>query len=70
MDPAKKSTDSSKRASPHLRSVSPLKRKLTKDDALNLIQEIYSKKFEDASRQIKMKNVVNEDFGIYVMRFA
>lgn len=32
------------------RSISPLKRKLSRDETLSLIQEIYSKKFEDASK--------------------
>ncbi|CAD8126155.1 unnamed protein product [Paramecium sonneborni] len=74
VDPSRKSIEQIKRASPHqktpTRCVSPLRRKFTREDAINLIQEIYSKKFDDASKQLKMKNVVNEDFGVYVMRFA
>ncbi|CAD8105178.1 unnamed protein product [Paramecium primaurelia] len=74
VDPTRKSIEQIKRASPHqrtpTRSVSPLRRKFTREDAINLIQEIYSKKFDDASKQLKLKNVVNEDFGVYVMRFA
>ncbi|CAD8124819.1 unnamed protein product [Paramecium sonneborni] len=74
VDPTRKSIEQIKRASPYLktptRSVSPLRRKFTREDAINLIQEIYSKKFDDASKQLKMKNIVNEDFGVYVMRFA
>ncbi|CAD8211229.1 unnamed protein product [Paramecium octaurelia] len=74
VDPSRKSVEQIKRASSYLRtptrSVSPLRRKFTREDAINLIQEIYSKKFDDASKQLKLKNVVNEDFGVYVMRFA
>ena len=69
VDPKKKTPAKTPPKTPP-RSVSPLKRKLSRDETLSLIQEIYSKKFEDASKQLKHKNIVSEDFGVFVMRFA